>query len=126
MSSSYKVQVKQPVQRVSLRLKLRRSITELGFGLAICFFACSGLLVLLLPFDIDLSRLESLVIGGVILILLGWLWIRAWCSVEDKDAARYLDTRKDLKDAFQSALWFIALKNATSSFCILYFLIGMS
>jgi hypothetical protein len=63
MSSSYKVQIKQLVHRVSLRLKLRRSITELGFGLAICFFACSGLLVLLLPFDVDLSRLESLSVG---------------------------------------------------------------
>ena len=115
MSSSYKLQIKQLVHRVSLRLKLRRSITELGFGLAICFFACSGLLVLLLPFDIDLSRLESLGIGAVVVVVLGCLCIRAWCSVEDKDAARYLDTRKDLKDEFQSALWFIELKNATPS-----------
>ena len=115
MSSSYKLQIKQLVHRVSLGLKLRRSITELGFGLAICFFACSGLLVLLLPFDIDLSRLESLGIGAVVVVVLGCLCIRAWCSVEDKDAARYLDTRKDLKDEFQSALWFIELKNATPS-----------
>ncbi|MDA0237062.1 MAG: hypothetical protein O3B03_00970 [Proteobacteria bacterium] len=108
-------EIKQLVSDVALKLRLTRLISELGFAVAVTFFAFAALLVLSIPFDLVKSGWAAIGLGGFISALLVYIWFKAWTSVDAQDAARYLDERAGLKDEVLSALWFMESKRKHSS-----------
>ena len=106
MASKNLSELKQLVSRVELNLKLNTSLSELGFALSTLLFACSGLLVLLMSLDLNVSGGIFACVGILGIILLVTVWYRTWSSIGDDDAARFVDERAGLKDELLSAMWF--------------------
>lgn len=99
--------INQLVTHVARNLKLNRALGELGFVLATLLFACSGLLVLLLPFNFNVSEWHLIgIIVSIIVVLVAVLY-RSWSIINDVDAAEFADERLGLKDELRSAMWFL-------------------
>ena len=110
MPSLNHTQIGELVSNVARKLRLSRLISELGFAVAIIFFAFATLLVLSIPFEFVKSGWTVLGFGVFIVGLLAYVWVKAWTSIDAQDAARYLDEKAGLKDEMLSALWFIDLE----------------
>ena len=110
MPSLNHTQIGQLVSNVARKLRLSRLISELGFAVAIIFFAFATLLVLSIPFEFVKSGWTVLGFGVFIVGLLAYVWVKAWTSIDAQDAARYLDEKAGLKDEMLSALWFMDLE----------------
>ena len=115
MSISSSSEIKQLVSAVARKLRLSRLISEIGFVVAVIFFAFAALLVLSIPFEFVTSPWAFVGFGIFILGLFVYVWFKAWTSVDAQDAARYLDERAGLKDEVLSALWFIESTGKQSS-----------
>ena len=100
-------EISQLVSRVARNLKLNRFLDELGFIVATLLFACSGLLVLLMPLKFSVSQWVLSGIGISVVVLLVAIWYRAWSSIGDGEAASFVDERVGLKDEVLSAMWFL-------------------
>ena len=109
MSISSSSEIKQLVSAVARKLRLSRLISEIGFVVAVIFFAFAALLILSIPFEFVTSPWAFVGFGIFILGLFVYVWFKAWTSVDAQDAARYLDERAGLKDEVLSALWFCLL-----------------
>jgi hypothetical protein len=110
MPSLNHTQIGELVSNVARKLRLSRLISELGFAVAIIFFAFATLLVLSIPFEFVKSGWTVLGFGVFIVGLLAYVWVKAWTSIDAQDAARYLDEKAGLKDEMLSALWFMDLE----------------
>ena len=99
-------ELKQLVNQVARNLKLNRTLSEVGFVIATLLFACSGLLVLLIPFDFAAFHWLFTVVGISFITLLAVICYRTWSSISDDDAACFVDERAGLKDELLSAMWF--------------------
>ena len=106
MKLSSRSEIKQLVSQVARNLKLNRTFSELGFVIATLLFACSGLLVLLIPFDFNALHWLFTLFGIAVVILLTAVCYRTWSSVSEYDAACFVDERAGLKDELLSAMWF--------------------
>ena len=100
-------EISQLVSLVARNLKLNRFLDELGFIVATLLFACSGLLVLLMPLKFSVSQWVLSGIGISVVVLLVAIWYRAWSSICDGVAASFVDERLGLKDEVLSAVWFL-------------------
>jgi hypothetical protein len=99
-------ELKQLVNQVARNLKLNRTLSEVGFVIATLLFACSGLLVLLIPFDFAAFHWLFTVVGISFITLLAAVCYRTWSSISEDDAACFVDERAGLKDELLSAMWF--------------------
>jgi hypothetical protein len=106
MTLKSRSELKQLISHVARNLKLNRTLSEAGFVIATLLFACSGLLVLLIPFDFDASHWLFTLVGIAMVILLAVVCYRTWSSVSDYEAACFVDERVGLKDELLSAMWF--------------------
>ena len=99
-------ELKQLVNQVARNLKLNRTLSEVGFVIATLLFACSALLVLLIPFDFAAFHWLFTVVGISFITLLSVICYRTWSSISEDDAACFVDERAGLKDELLSAMWF--------------------
>ena len=99
-------ELKQLVNQVARNLKLNRTLSEVGFVVATLLFACSALLVLLIPFDFAAFHWLFTVVGISFITLLSVICYRTWSSISEDDAACFVDERAGLKDELLSAMWF--------------------
>ena len=99
-------ELKQLVNQVARNLKLNRTLSEVGFVIATLLFACSALLVLLIPFDFAAYHWLFTVVGISFITLLSVICYRTWSSISEDDAACFVDERAGLKDELLSAMWF--------------------
>ena len=88
MPSLNHTQIGQLVSNVARKLRLSRLISELGFAVAIIFFAFATLLVLSIRFEFVKSGWTVLGFGVFIVGLLAYVWVKAWTSIDAQDAAR--------------------------------------